>query len=303
VLKGQPGSAVLTAGGSAPASSFSSGDLFDSTSVGKSGLWFLKLSPTGIYQVLARDSRIYSSREASFSMEASSVSPAAQGDLDKQLLTSLVNWYISLPNPSRNDIDTLLVSVDNQRSDVTTSPTTLLEVIQPLITSSSVPQQIIGLAAGIRLGSPAAINITIDKISDLQSSPLFTLIEGSFHSYPRPASALPLLQQLIGLGVSGLDASVGAAIERIGGKAILPAMARLLGSGDQEAQLRAVRFFGKYTIFADAQGNMRDSGPQGPLYAAANLIYMRPAEGGASLAQCVGFWSTWWGQHRTNLGF
>jgi hypothetical protein len=103
---------------------------------------------------------------------------------------------------------------------------------------ASVAQQVIGLAAGIRVGSPAAINITIVKISELQSSPLFTLIEGSFHCYPQPASALPRLQQLMGLGVSGLDT------------AILPAMARLLDSGDR-----------------------------------------------------VGFGSTWWGQHRTNVGF
>jgi hypothetical protein len=67
------------------------------------------------------------------------------------------------------------------------------------------------------------------------------------------------------------------------GKAILLAMARLLGSGDQEAQLRAVQFFGKYTIFADAQGNMRDSGPQGPLYAAADLIKFASRRGWSKL--------------------
>lgn len=253
--------------------------------------------------MVPRDSRVLSNAEMYYSMDGPQVAPAGQGGLNQRLLSMLVNWYQSLANPGQIDDDALLVSADSQRADVNTPAAVLLASLQPLIASSSPIPHIVGLTGAIRLGSTPAVATLVGEVSTLRSNSRFALIEGALQSYPQAASSLPLLQQLVGLGAPGLDAAAGTAIEKIGGKAIIPIMVSLLDSPDSMAQLRAIHFLGRYSIFADAQGNMASGGPNGPLFDKGNLIYMSPSGGAVTVAQCVAFWKSWWSSHSSSLGF
>jgi hypothetical protein len=105
--------------------------------------------------------------------------------------------------------------------------------------------------------------------------PRWARIQNSFRSYRRYSCINRLeapryllasaLQRLIALhaGVPGLDVATAAALRKIGTKAVAPAMAQLLESGDPQAQLAAASFFGTYSLLADANGDFPDSGPVG----------------------------------------
>lgn len=80
-------------------------------------------------------------------------------------------------------------------------------------------------------------------------------------------------------------------------------MALLLDSPDPQAQPRADWFFGYYTLFADAGGNILGTQVIGPLSSSATRQNMARSKSSLPVAQYTTFWKAWWSQNRASLGF
>jgi hypothetical protein len=80
-------------------------------------------------------------------------------------------------------------------------------------------------------------------------------------------------------------------------------MLMLLDSKDPDTQLRAARFLGYFTLFADENGSLPGTGVKGPL-ATADTQQFTPTKGSAiTAAQYAQFWKVWWSQNYAKLGF
>jgi hypothetical protein len=97
------------------------------------------------------------------------------------------------------------------------------------------------------------------------------------------------------LDAAGLDAAVGKALQKIGSKDVLPAMALLLDSRDPEAQLRAAAFF---AYFAKFGGN-----PAGAFDSPAVDRQMPGKNSTETPAEYAQFWKAWWTGNKESLGF
>jgi hypothetical protein len=117
-------------------------------------------------------------------------------------------------------------------------------------------------------GSDSAIATLARELPTLPAHPKFDRITEALYTYYQPHgdSSMGVLQQLVSLhsDAAGIDAATGSALQKIGSKAVLPAMAELLDSRDPQAQLRAAWFLGYFTLFAAAAGNIgHEIGPWG----------------------------------------
>jgi hypothetical protein len=266
---------------------------------GVSGLWFLKRTNGG-YSVLPLAQGDYTLADAFLPVESTTASTVT-GTIEQQLLAILVDWYKSLSLPSPIDDQRLLVSLDHG------SGQNALAAAGSLATSPIPSQRVIGLAAAVRLGSDAALSTAAGEIALLERASNFARIPEALGIYYQPHgnSSITPLQQIITLRSTapGLDAAAGAALQKIGTKAVLPVMAQLFDSSDPTAQLRADWFFGYYTLFADAHGVIPGTQEIGPLASAATRSHMPRANSDITTEQYTAFWKQWWSEHRTALGF
>jgi len=122
-----------------------------------------------------------------------------------------------------------------------------------------------------------ALSKVAREIRALRSNPKLLQITDAIGLYfqPHGTGAVRPLEQIaaLRLNVPKLDAAVGNALQKIGSKDVLPAMALLLDCHDPEAQLRAAWFFAYFARFADRKclrkipqrrlGTMPNSGRRG----------------------------------------
>jgi hypothetical protein len=272
---------------------------------GRTGVWFLK--ENGGWQVLARAKGDFVGwedyslpRPNAAPISPSSVVPGfagANASADQLVLAALVEGYESLPHPGRlDDLDVVDLGMW-KRADA-------LAVVDVLRRSPKKDIQAIGHAAAIRLGVDDALTALAKEATFLQDSPKFYEVTFALNNFymPNGESSIAPLQALIAarLNVPGLDLAAGTALQRIGSKAALPAMALLLDDTDPNAQLRAASFFVRFTVFARADGTMPDRGPNGPFWTRETEIHQ---PGKLQTADVVSFWKSWWLSHKAQLGF
>jgi hypothetical protein len=306
ILQGQPGSLSINAivspsqtPGLGRAAAPKTG-LVPRSVVGLSGVWFLKATANGGWEVVQLDSGTYQQIHTSLPVDNSLEVPS--GSVDRQLLVYLVRWYQSLPDPPRIDQDFRLFGSLDQAD-----PQDALFAITPLIGSLRLDHHGIGLATAIRLGSVDALSTVAREAEALRSNPRLSHITDAIGTYfkPQGAAAIVPLQQLAALhsDVPGLDAAVGSALQKIGTKEVLPAMALLLDSRDPQAQLRASWFFGYFAIFADKQGNISGTGMAGPFDSPTVHQRMPRRDSVEAPLQYAQFWKVWWARNRGTFGF
>ncbi|HEX5432058.1 MAG TPA: hypothetical protein VFW83_08835 [Bryobacteraceae bacterium] len=142
----------------------------------------------------------------------------------------------------------------------------------------------------------------------MRSSPKFFYICRAIGLYYKPhnESSISVLKQLVDLHSSapGLDDAVASALRKIGTKDIVPVVAELLDSQDPQAQLRAASFFGFYSLFADAKGDVVQGNlVKGPFATADTRQYTPRSGSSLTPSQYASFWKTWWLQNSSRLGF
>jgi hypothetical protein len=101
------------------------------------------------------------------------------------------------------------------------------------------------LTAAIRLGSLDALSTVAQRTEELRSNPKWLRITDAIHNYFKPeGAAIAPLQQIAALrsDIPGLDAAAGSALQKVGTKDVLPAMALMLDTHDPQAQLTAAAF-------------------------------------------------------------
>ena len=219
----------------------------------------------------------------------------------------MVLWYRSLDHSRELDDNPFLSSFEPWNADSPT-PQQVISAVQPLIASSSLREQIVGLTAALRVGSTNALNTVIGEIPALQSQPQFLAITTAIGLYPKykGQSWIAPLQQLVALHTAapGVDVAALGALRTIGTPAILPVMAELLDSQDPQAQLGAASYFGTFSLLANTQGEISSSAPIIGPFATADTRAFTPRAGSATTpAQYVAFWKTWWSQNQAQLGF
>ena len=305
-LKGGPVSSTLMASIVAQTQGAIGPVTFPAGMVGQTGLWFLKSGSNG-YQILPRRKYPYAPGHLFLPLTGVPGSVPPADSLDDQLLSYMVLWYQSLDHSKDLDDNPFLSSFEPWTADSPT-PQQVTSAVQPLIASSSLREQIVGLTAALRVGSTSALNIVISQIPALQSQPQFLAITTAIGLYPKfkDQSWVAPLQQLVALHTDapGVDASAVGALRTIGTKAILPSMAELLDSKDPQAQLAAASFFGVFSLLANQQGEMSSSAPIiGPFATADTRAFTPRAGSTTTTAQYVAFWKTWWSQNQAQLGF
>ena len=305
VIQGQPGSLTIraivppsqrpTLGNESPVKI----GLIPQTVIGRSGIWFLKAADTG-WQVIPLDSGTNEQMHTSIPVDATAEAPS--GSVNQQLLAWLVRWYQALPSPARIDQDfRLLGSLD------AADPKDAVAAITPLLGSPRMDQCGMGLAAAIRLGSVDALSTIPQRTQGLRSNPKLSQINDAIGLYfkPQGLTAVAPLQEIAALhsDVPGLDAAVGSALQKIGTKDVLPAMALLLDSHDPQAQLRAAWFFSYFATFADKSGNISASNMAGP-FDSPTVHQQMPSKNSAETpAEYAQFWRSWWATHKESFGF
>jgi len=305
VIQGQPGSLSIqavvppsqrpTLGNETPQKI----GLIPRSLIGKSGIWFLKATDAG-WQVIPLDSG--TSEQIHTSIPVASTADVPAGSVDQQLLVWLVRWYQSLPSAARIDQDfRLFGSLD------AADPKDAVAAITPLLGSPRTDQYGMGLAAAIRLGSVDALSTIPQRAEELRTNPKLPQITDAIGLYfkPQGTAAVAPLQQIAALhsDVPGLDAAVGSALQKIGTKEVLPAMALLLDSHDPQAQLRAAWFFSYFAIFTDKNGNISGTNMAGPFDSPTVHQHMPSKNSAETPAEYAQFWRAWWATNKESFGF
>jgi len=309
VLKGQASSLDLTA--TLPRSALAPTGVLLPNVIGQRGVWFLKAASDG-YQVLPVFENPVLSREVFIAAPDASLSSPSGANIQQQLLNLKVAAYQSLPDPIQRDDFQLMSAI------ISSSPQDGAGAAAALMGSVSLQQHVMGLAASVRLGSPAAVSEVADELDALQSSPKFGHIIATLEGFPavRTPEAVSAFEKLIGLhsvvpgfdhaistGFLGIANATTAAGSPLSTRAVLPGMVALLDSKDPIAQVRAARFLGYYTLFADENGNNIGSGIKGPFATADTSQFTPQPDSTLTPAQYAGFWKVWWAQNKATLGF
>jgi hypothetical protein len=276
---------------------------------GRIGLWFLRES-NGNYQVLPLATGNYTWTDAFLPLPAEGIPDPltlipglAQSNappVERLLLSALVSWYQSLPDPTFIDDDRLLSSLYGA------NPGDALAVANSLRGSLRESHRVVGLQAAVSLGSDDALSALAAEAAALRWHRKFPAIADALRSMYRPdgEKSILALHRLVAShsDLPGLDAAAGVALKKIGTKAVLPAMVELLDSRDPEAQLRAIAFLADFAMFSDAAGNLPGPGVEGP-FAAATAAY-NPSRGATLTAEeYVKVWKAWWADNKATLGF
>ncbi len=308
-LKGQTGSADLSVGLPPVPANGTASTVLPRSLVGQRGLWFVQAKPASphFYEAIPLVSGVYRAQDLFLPIASSTALPQQPGEINQQILAALVAWYQGLAEPSPIDDLRLLASFEEWRPGVTgMDPGVLLAAAAPLTGSVIASQRLLGLVISIRLGVNSALAAATAELASLSASPKFPLINEAIASYPHDAGAIPGLATLAGIHspIAGLDNAVATALDRIGGKTVVPVMVTILDSRDSEAQLRAAAFLGRYSLFADANGNVPvGSVPDGPFATPQTRQYMPGATAGLTTADYVSFWKSWWVTNSAALGF
>ena len=280
--------------------------------IGRIGLWFLKRE-SGNYTVLPLASGNFTPDEAFLPLHSAELPDPAtvvpgltSGDSTTRIVwAALMSSYLSTPSARGPMIEMILGASLNKakRSEA-------LAVVDALIASKSQEVRIIGFAAAVGLGSDDALALLAQEAPTLQTHPKFPRITGALLMGYKPngESSIAPLRKLTALHLNSIrfDEAVASALSKIGTKAVLPAMIELLDSPDKNARLRAARFFGEYTLFADAKGNMpapNRTPTIGPWWNSATELHMLGNDPSMTADEYASFWKAWWIQNRAKIGF
>lgn len=308
-LKGQPGSSTLQAQVVLPTYPIQpSPQVIDTAGIeaaltASCGIWFLQLDPTG-YRIIPTAAGYYSAEDLFLRQDCQSLASVPSGTLNQQLLAYVVRWYEGLDNPDQGD-ERLQASFQSWKPGMSVvAVADLLSGAAELTASTNLNQHAMGLVLAVQLRSDPALAQVLTEVDTLKTNPKFAYLTAAIAASQPDAGAVPALLQEVAMHTDapGLDDAVRSALMRLtGNRAVVPAMAKLLGSQDPVAQLRAARFFSVFTFLADAHGNISEGAPDGPLATAETRSF---APGlGPTPAQCVQFWEQWWTDNATKLGF
>ncbi len=315
-IKGESGPLLITAdlvpSGMMVRSAPAPKDLVPTYLIGTMGLWFLKEN-RGSYRVIPLASGDFIQDEAFLPLYSSELPDpatpipglASSDSTTRVVWSALISSYLSTPSSKRTMVDHILgaslFSAKRQEA---------LAVVDALIASGSAEAEVVGLSAAIGLGSDDALAVLAREAPTLQSDPTFPRITGALlMSYkPNGESSITPLRKLTALHLNSIrfDEAVASALSKIGTKAVLPAMVELLDSPDKNARLRAARFFGEYTLFADAKGDMpapNRTPTIGPWWNSATELHMLGNDPSMTADEYASFWKAWWIQNRAKIGF
>lgn len=268
------------------------------TPAGLIGVWFLKAEQAG-YRVLPMARGPYREIDLFVPVESGAGLPLS-GTVSQQLLAYLVSAYLSADTPIPSDDQRLFTSLSE--ADAADA----LRASAPLLTSVSLHQRAMGLAISIRHGSEAGISALPDEIRSFKGDRNRLYIMDSIKDFRiTTGKALSSIEKLIALGpeVPGLDSALASALVRLGTKASVPGMVRLVRSKDPNAQLQAARFLGYYAQFADESGAITGTGVAGPFGTEETRRFTPNKESTLRPDEYGGFWTDWWVQNRSKLGF
>jgi hypothetical protein len=305
ILQGNAASLDLIARVALSRSLRGSGIILSSTSIGSTGVWFLKETASG-YQVLSLFQDPAVPNDFFVPISAVSAQAPSTGPIDLALLNDQVQAYeSSQTTPTRRDDLRLLESF------IDSNPQDAMSVARTMIGSPVLRVHGFGLAVAIRLGSADALSQVAAELDTLKSNPKFSNVLATIRGYPATLNqaSVAALEKLIALhsDIPGLDDAASSALAGIGRaataadsplprKAVLPGMALLLDSKDPNGQLRAARFFADFARFADENGI-------GPFATAATRPFNPSTGSGITPAQYAQFWKTWWAQNYAKMGF
>ena len=122
-------------------------DAPQASDLGRTGIWFLKLTEEGIYQVIpTAKEEGYTWYDDAFLPVPAEWSPIASTSLSRRLLSAVLTHYRALSEPTPLDENRLFTSLEKaDRGD-------LVDVTNELMASSSLDDRVIGFAAAIRGG-------------------------------------------------------------------------------------------------------------------------------------------------------
>ncbi len=262
--------------------------------VGKSGIWFIRKERDQL-MILPRNRIRYQSRD--LFLPVPDISPP-DGTLEQQLVIYQVRWYESLQQPGMDDDLTFLTAFYRVK------PEEVPIYVKPLIDSRFPAQHAIGLTASLRYGSTDALNMFIDDIPSLPKDRRFGDILMAIGVFPHnnPEWIEPL-QRMIALhrNVPGVEAAASGALMKLGSRDMLPTVIAMLDSNDPNVVLGAARYLANFARFADKNGNIQDSGSNGPLFTQDTDTYRPLINPRFPVDEYRNFWKTWWTQNKARI--
>jgi hypothetical protein len=261
---------------------------------GELGVWFLKAHGNR-YDVVPLASGTYTSHDGFLPLTEGSLSLPVSGTVSRQILAYVVTSYAGQQSPGVPEDSFLMTSL------ATADRTEALEASQSLIDSGIPGARVMGLAAQIQLGSDNALRSVATELTSLQGSAKFRHIRESIALFYTPAgpASLQELDQLIAphAAMPNLDDALTSALQRLGGKSVLPLMANLLDSKDDTARLRAASYFALFARYADKNGSVHQGFP-GPLSSESAKRNTPRGDSGVTTEQYAQFWKSWWNANR-----
>jgi hypothetical protein len=303
VVKGTVSSLSLQAVLPAPSDGY--GQVLTPGLVGKPGVWFL-IKEGSAFRVQPLYKGLYSERDAYLSIDPLEGQSARTGTVHDQVLSYAVDAYRKTKRTSDED-QRLLASLDFA------SLGEVSKAVRPLINSTSVDEQVVALAGGLRVNSNDAIQ-SLAGNPKVVSSLKLGIVADALRLYYRPASlsSLDAIAELVKTRtIVALDAPLAEVLQRagttdLGGKApalqlMMDTMAILLDSENSEARMRASAFFGYVSMFADGHGGLSASNVVGPLSTSVTREFTPRQGSSLTVGQYTQFWKAWWLQNRLGL--
>lgn len=265
------------------------------------GLWFLKKTEQGSgYKVLPLAIGDYTTNDA-FLPLARAAWPLRRGSVSQLVLEATASWYRGLGEPTYLDDNRFFNEV------AAASKEDAAALVRHLATAPFPRQTAIGLAIAIQLNLEDAVTSLAWELPRIQSDPAFRhVIDALSRNYtPKDQRSLAALESLVKTrsNVPHLDDAIASALTRRGTKEVLPSMATLLTSSDAQAQLRAARFFGEFSLFADRDGIISAAHLIGPWATEATRAMQPRNDSDKSVEEYSRFWLGWWAENRKALGF
>lgn len=101
--------------------------------------------------------------------------------------------------------------------------------------------------------------------------------------------------------VPGVEAAASDALMQIRSKSMLPAVIAMLDSNDPKVVFGAARYLAHFARFADANGSIRDSGPNGPFFTQDTETYRPLINPKFPVEEYRRFWKTWWSENGAKI--
>ena len=201
---------------------------------GLTGLWLLKAGDTG-YQIVPVQRVTYSATGLFLPGTGSLNDMPQHADVDSVLMAYEVRWIQSVDGQANVQDDAIYYAFEAS-TRARPNREHVLAAIAPLLASSSPWQHAVGLVIALHAESADAMAQVVDEISTLRSNPRFFEIIFAIGAYPTggvpgsksPQWIAPITRLLAMPEIPGMDASLAAALYRIGTPETWPLIAAVL---------------------------------------------------------------------------